>query len=165
MQDPRQHDFLEKVRSHKGIILKVIHLYADGQHDRDDLYQEILFQAWKAFAGFKGRSKFSTWLYKVSLNTALTYRRKEFRRGDQREVFETDVVEHSEPKEQAKQQLLWAIKQLGEVDRMIILLHLEGYGNDEVAQMTGLTKNNVGVKLHRIKERLTKIIRKEEEWT
>jgi len=164
MQDLQQ-KFLDLVQVNKGIALKVIHLYADNAVDRQDLYQEILLQAWKAYPRFLGKSKFSTWLYKVSLNTALTYRRSVAREGPKRDLEESDAVIHPEPRQNQKQQLLWAIRQLPEANRMIVLLHLEGYGNEEIAEVTGLKTNHVGVKLHRIKQKLMTIIKEEERWT
>lgn len=165
MRSPQEIAFTEKVDANKGIVLKVVHLYADRQEDRKDLYQEVVYQAWKAFPGFKGKAKFSTWLYRVSLNTALTYRKQEDRRKGAREVREEDRIEDPRGPKEARDLLLWAIRKLEKIERMIILLHLEGYDNGEIAGITGLQKNNVGVRLHRIKGKLNSIIKKEGPWT
>ncbi len=165
MPTPAEQAFLDRIRTNEGILRKVVSLYADQRADREDLYQEIVLQAWRAFPRFKGKSKFSTWLYQVALNTALTYRRQVARAPKQREVLEQDAVGNPEPAREARQVLLWAIRQLPETDRMITLLHLEGYDNGEIANIAGLKRNHVGVKLHRIKSRLNEIIQREQAWT
>jgi len=164
MSDTRQENFLESLQAHEGIVRKVVYLYTDRKNDRDDLHQEIVYQAWKSYPRFKGDSKFSTWLYKVSINTAMVFRRHLDRNKGNRLVVESDQV--SEPPNDARQQLLWAIRQLEKADRSLIVLHLDGYKNGEIAEILGLSSNHVGVKLHRIKTRIGKIIRKEEQpWT
>ena len=72
-----QQEFLEKIENHKGMIFKISKMYVDNQQDREDLYQEIVFQLWKSYQKFEGKSQFSTWLYRVSINTALTFLNKE----------------------------------------------------------------------------------------
>ena len=113
----------------------------------------------------KGKSKFSTWLYRVSLNTALTFRRQADKGKSVREIREEDRVEDPSVPSEAREVLLWAIRKLEKIERMVILLHLEGYGNGEIAEISGLQKNNVGVRLHRIKAKLNSIIKKEAKWT
>ena len=73
-------DFLHLLQKHSGILHKIIRLYADDPEDRRDLYQEMLYESWRAFPAFRGEAAFSTWLYRVALNTALTFRRKALRR-------------------------------------------------------------------------------------
>lgn len=147
--------YMTLIKENAGIIHKVIRLYIDNAEDQKDLYQEVLLQAWHSFTRFDGRSKFSTWLYKVSLNTVLTFRRKNNR-------LPTDELEKAVhkavpgEKNDDTELLLMAIKEMGETDRAIVTLHLDGYENEEVAEITGLTKNHVAVKLHRIKQQLTK---------
>jgi RNA polymerase sigma-70 factor (ECF subfamily) len=77
-----QQEFLEKIENHKGMIFKISKMYVDNQQDREDLYQEIVFQLWKSYQKFEGKSQFSTWLYRVSLNTALTFLKTEKRKPD-----------------------------------------------------------------------------------
>lgn len=152
-QKELQSVYMTLIRENSGIIHKVIRLYIDNPEDQKDLYQEILLQAWHSFTRFDGRSKFSTWLYKVSLNTVLTFRRKNDR-------LPTDVLEKAAykaipgEKSDDTELLLMAIKEMGETDRAIVSLHLDGYENEEIADITGLTKNHVAVKLHRIKQQL-----------
>ena len=153
-----QKSFIEQVQKHTGIIHKVISLYVDAPEDREDVHQEILLQAWKSFQNFRGDSKFSTWLYKVSLNTVFTFQRNPNQKNKKEEIREWHATEDNAPKNDASDWLLKAIKQLPEGERMIITLHLEGYKNPEIAEIIGLTTNHVNVKLHRIKSTLTKTL-------
>lgn len=155
LQSELQSTYMALVKQNAGIIHKVIRLYIDNPEDQKDLYQEIVLQAWHSFTRFDGRSKFSTWLYKVSLNTVLTFRRKNNRiPTDDLEKAAAYAVPHS--KNEDTELLMMAIKSLGETDRAIVSLHLDGYENEEIADITGLTKNHVAVKLHRIKQQLSK---------
>jgi len=142
-------EFLQLIEQNRGIIFKVIRLYVRHAEDERDLFQEILFQAWKSYPRFNGLSKFSTWLYRVSLNTVLTFKRRPVL-VETREILESKEVVTNDQKDETEM-LYQAIFELNEIDRMIITLHLDGYENEEIAEITGLTKNNVAVKLHRSK--------------
>lgn len=162
-----EEQFTRLIQDNSGIIHKVLLLYVDDEQERADLYQEILFQSWKSFNAFRRDSKFSTWLYRVSLNTVFTYNRKVSRKPETASFEELEYKaasrDETEEKRDQKNQLLYLIKRLDEIDRMIITLHLDGFSNKEVAEITGLTANNAGVKLHRIKERLIAQMRGEEQ--
>ena len=149
--------FLDQVRQHAGILVKVIRLYVDDAEDQRDLQQEILYQAWKSYPRFRGEARFSTWLYRIALNTVLSYRRKP-------PLPPTDLLPeagaHSD-RYADSQLLLWAMRHLSEIDRMVLALHLDGYDNSEVAGITGLSANHVAVKLHRSKKRLSQLIQQE----
>jgi RNA polymerase sigma-70 factor, ECF subfamily len=151
-----EQNFTELIDQSRGIIFKVIRLYVRHPEDEKDLYQEIVFQAWKSFPRFDGRSKFSTWLYRVGLNTVLTF----MRRPDL--VRATDHLEplggsdQSYEKRESTEALYQAIRDLNDIDRMIVTLHLDGYENEEISEIAGITRNHVAVKLHRIKETLTR---------
>ncbi len=147
--------FLEQVQANQGIILKLVGLYANSVEERKDLYQEILFQAWKGFSTFRGDSKFSTWLYRISLNTILTSQRKAGRVEYRETIEETSLAdEHDSLKHENSRVLRSAIRQLPETERAIITLHLDGYTNPEIADIMGISANNATVKLHRIKNQL-----------
>ena len=150
-----EREFTNQIESCRVIIFKVIRLYVNDEEDEKDLFQEILFQAWKSFPRFDGRSKFSTWLYRVSLNTVLTFKRRPAKVVTH-ENFESLQVAAEKSNTEETEALYLAIRALNEIDRMIISLHLDGYENEEIAEISGLTKNNTAVKLHRIKEMLTK---------
>jgi len=151
----RQEAFLDLLMAHQRIVHKVCALYATGHQDREDLRQEIVLQLWRAFPSFRGESKPSTWMYRVALNVALLRRR----RGDvRREV----AIEHEPPSpvgpaeevDEGPRLLHECIRELGEVDRAIVLLHLEKHTYEEIAALTGLTRSNVSVRIVRLKERL-----------
>ncbi len=149
-----EREFTEQIEQNRGIIFKVIRLYVNHEEDDQDLFQEILFQAWKSYPRFDGRSKFSTWLYRVGLNTVLTFKRRPKMVTPHEDMASLDVSTPEKPFKDESESLYLAIRELNELDRMIITLHLDGYENEEVAEITGLTKNNVAVKLHRIKDSL-----------
>ncbi|WP_316768556.1 RNA polymerase sigma factor [Pedobacter frigiditerrae] len=150
--------YLQKIEEHKGIIFKVVNLYADDLEDRKDLYQEIVFQSWSAYARFEGNAKFSTWLYRISLNVALTFLKKSKKATKIKENTNQDLSFEPQELSERADFLYRAIKQLAEIDRSIIMLHLDGFDNTEISEMTGLSKTNTNVKLHRIKQQLTTII-------
>ncbi len=148
-------EFTELIDQNRGIIYKVIRLYVNHEEDERDLFQEILFQAWKSYPRFAGQSKFSTWLYRVGLNTVLTFKRRPQLVTPLEDLTSLNVANDGTYADESEA-LYHAIRDLNELDRMIISLHLDGYENEEIADITGLTKNNTAVKLHRIKEALIK---------
>jgi len=159
MDQNRETRFINLIQENAGIIYKVIHLYIDSAEDRKDVHQEILIQAWKSYERFKGRSKFSTWLYKVALNTVLTWQRKESKRGE----VKTDFYPESTTEVQdnvIRDELYLLIKALNEIDRMIMTLHLDGYQNKEIAEITGMKVNNINVKLYRLKNQIIEQLKK-----
>ncbi len=152
--------FLESIEENAGIIHKVVAIYADTREDQEDLLQEILFQSWKSYASFRHDSKFSTWLYKVSLNTALVFRRKDVRHSYSQ--LDESMIQCADDKNDScddKHALITAIRSLAKVDRLIITLHLEGYTYKEIGEMTGISKDNAGIKIHRIKNKLSEILK------
>ncbi|TFF40791.1 RNA polymerase sigma factor [Mucilaginibacter psychrotolerans] len=157
-----EQEFLTQVKLCHGLILKLIGLYAYSLSDRNDLYQEILLNAWKGLGRFRKEAKFSTWLYQVAINTIFTANRKAnaISYSDCMEDFIIPVLPQSEQKEDV-QRLYAAIRRLAEVDRVVITMHLEGYGNPEIAEVLGINANYIGVKLHRVKNQLQTILRKE----
>lgn len=154
----REQEFTRLLEQSRGIIFKVIRLYVNHPEDERDLYQEIVYQAWKSFPRFEGRAKFSTWLYRIGLNTVLTFRRRPALVQAHEDLSRLTIAE-SVPTD--SEMLYLAIRSLPEIDRMIITLHLDGYANEEIADISGLSKNNVAVKLHRIREALTKKMTKQ----
>ena len=154
-QESLENSFLDQISQNEGIIHKVINLYVDDSEQRKDVYQEILCQAWKSFSGFKRNSKFSTWLYKVSLNTVLRLKKKD-KKVDVLPSTQRDSGVHQDDHEV----LFDIIKKMGEIDKMLITLHLDGYKNLEIADITGMTPNHVNVKLHRIKQSIIEDFKK-----
>jgi RNA polymerase sigma-70 factor, ECF subfamily len=151
-----QKSFLKRINESRGIIYKVVNLYSDDSAEREDLVQEIILQSYSSFGRFNGQSRFSTWLYRVSLNTVLSYKRKEKRR---KEAETYSISTDSEQPADLKEQLYHAIKKLEPVNRIILSLHLDEYSNPEISEITGLTENHVAVKLHRSKQQVIRILK------
>lgn len=155
--------FKHIITDHNGILYKIARSYASEQADFDDLYQEILVQLWQSFPRFEGKAKVSTWIYRVALNTALTFTKKKKRKlaTSQVTAWIADTVEDSasqlafEKAQQKRIDLLYlCINELAKEERALILLHLEGKSYEESAEIMGITSNYVGVKIMRIKKRL-----------
>ena len=149
--------FAELVDAHQGILYRICFLYGRGEEEQRDLFQEIVLQLWRSIAAFRGQSSFTTWMYRVALNTALLERRKATRRRDVPHSGELEVgnisVQTQVPDEDV--QLLRAcIQELPSLDRAIVLLHLEERSYDEISEITGLSRGNVSVRLVRLKRRL-----------
>lgn len=151
--------FLQQVRENQGIIYKLVGLYARDAEEKKDLYQEVLLQAWKSWPSFRQEAKFSTWLYRICLNTIFTQKRKP-QRLDYKESLEdvAAAVQNSVVQNEDVVRLRMAVRQLPETDRAIISMHLDGYENAEVAEMLGISNNHVAVKLHRIKQQLGNLL-------
>jgi RNA polymerase sigma factor (sigma-70 family) len=151
--------FLANLNRNIGIVHGVCHTYFRRDSvEREDVFQEIMYQLWKSYPQFKGESKFSTWMYKVALNTAITHIQRRTETPQNAELSEvvahaSDVDEHMSRVEELHR-LHEAIAALSDIDKAIILLHLEDQNYDEIASITGLTKTNVSVRLVRIKRAL-----------
>jgi len=152
--------FIALIKDNESIIYKITNIYTDNLESQKDLYQEIVYQIWKGFKTYRGDSKVSTWMYRISLNTALLHLKKKYKRG--RSIPLENVVlrqENYDPILEERLKILYAhIKNLGDLDRGIIFLHLEGKKHEEIAQITGLTITNVGTRMARIKDKLKKQI-------
>jgi len=154
-----QSDFLAKVQEHRNIIRKVGLLYGRNNADREDLEQDILLQLWRSRESFDGRSAFSTWVYRVSLNTAITFRRR------QRPSVPLDH-EPQTPARQAEEaeftdelrQLHGAIARLGAIEKALILLWLDERSYAEIADTLGISTKNVSVRLVRIRAKLAHLV-------
>jgi RNA polymerase sigma-70 factor (ECF subfamily) len=151
-------EFVQLLFKNQGIIGKVCSIYCNQQEDYEDLFQEITYHAWKGYPNFKGEAKFSTWLYRVALNTAISSFRKRKPAVDLVSVLPNQIAEQATEINDRKQQLLWAIKQLNEAESAIIALYLEDMSYQEIAEVIGISENNVGVKINRIKTKLQKIL-------
>ena len=150
--------FLEKMKEHQGIIHKICRLYRESKEDREDLFHEILFQLWKSVSTFDNRSKFSTWMYRVALSTAIA----DYRKKKPAIQYHAELPEREEEQgldDEQRDLLLQAIKSLNDADKALILLYLEDFSYKEIADIAGITENNVGVKLSRIKGKIQQLIK------
>ena len=149
-------EFIQLIQEHQQIIHKVCSIYMDTPPDREDLFQEIMISAWKGSKNFKGDAKFSTWLYRVALNTAITF----FKKGRKEPAVYSESTEHTQiPDEQNNQEaqlaaLTSAINDLNGIDKALIILYLENVTYPDIAVILGISANNVAVKMNRIKTRL-----------
>ncbi|MBL0096061.1 MAG: sigma-70 family RNA polymerase sigma factor [Bacteroidetes bacterium] len=152
----KEAEFIQQIKSNQGLIRKLAGLYASDPEDLKDLCQEVIYQAWKGIDSFRGDAKFSTWLYRLALNTIFSIKRKK-NLVDYKDpsTYNHPIVDESATNRLQSEYLYKAIRQLSETDRAIISLHLDGYGNSEIADITGINANHVGVKLYRIKNELS----------
>jgi RNA polymerase sigma factor (sigma-70 family) len=148
--------FVELIKQNEGIIHKITRLYTDDNSSREDLYQEIVYQLWKGFKTFRGEALISTWLYRVALNTALLNLKKNKKRGRNVSLEFVQLKEEVyDPVVEERLKVLYAtIRKLGDIERGIIFLFLEGKKYQEIALITGLTSSNVGTRIARIKHKL-----------
>ncbi|HEX6915417.1 MAG TPA: sigma-70 family RNA polymerase sigma factor [Chitinophagaceae bacterium] len=153
-------EFVDLLNRHQNIIHKICHVYMDDPHDREDLFQEITLQAWKTFRHFRGDARFSTWLYRVALNTAITFFRKEKKKITAYTHQIPDDTGEPNPVEEQVQAMYRAISGLSKIDKALVMLYLEDYSYKEMAAMLGITVTNVGAKMNRIRTRLKQEIEK-----
>ena len=148
--------FAEMVREHKSTIFTVCFMFSKGQDEVNDLFQEVLINLWKGIGNFKGESDIKTWIYRVSLNTCISFERKKKR---DTLPLDMDVNLYEERDDDTRQikMLYNRINKLGFFDRAIVLLWLENLSYNEIAAITGITVKNVSVRLFRIKEQLKKM--------
>lgn len=156
-------DFTQLIKENQGIVHKVCRIYTDTPEEHEDLFQEIVLQLWKSFDSFKGDSKFSTWMYRVGLNTAITLIRKKskslaFTSLDSEHVFHLKASEYDEEKEERLKALYACIKKLNDVERALVLLYLEDLPYKDIAETMGISEVNARVKMNRAKEKLKEMM-------
>jgi RNA polymerase sigma-70 factor (ECF subfamily) len=160
-----QEEVIRKIEEYQPLIRKVSFMYGQDKAEADDMFQEICIQAWRAHPQFKGDSKFSTWLYRVAINTAISWIRKEKKHKHNAESDENwfavqddkPFYEEEERKEQVSS-LHRAINKLNDLDRSLVLLYLEDVAYADISDILGLSVNNVKVKMNRLKKRLEKLM-------
>lgn len=151
--------FVKVIDTNKGIIYKVANTYCRDEENRKDLIQEIILQLWLAFPKYDPSYKLSTWMYRIALNVAISFYRKENRRGNISLPLHDEIISLPAEKQVMEQNgdlelLQQFIKELREIDRAVILLYLEGNNQQEIANILGLTLTNVSTKVSRIKQML-----------
>jgi len=156
----QEKEFVEVIQNNEGILYKMTRLYANNTEDQKDLYQEIIYQIWKGFSKFRGDAKLSTWIYRIALNTALLHIKNKKRNG-----YNTSLdgivlaTENYDPVLEERLEILYGnIRKLGEVDKGIVFLFLEGKKYEEISAITGMSTSNIGTRMERIKEKLNKQI-------
>jgi RNA polymerase sigma-70 factor, ECF subfamily len=155
LTEKERRDLLEDwLKLHKGLIFKVVRAFTLNDHD--DLFQEIIIQVWHSIPAFRQEASVTTWLYRIALNTAIKWRKKEKKHAGSETL---DNVQHllQENRNPTDERLNWLygeIYQLDEIDRSVTLLFLEGFSYKEMSALLGISESNVGVKINRIKKQL-----------
>ena len=145
--------------AHSALLFKVVRAYAFTKEDREDLFQDIAIQVWRSVPNFKRQSAVTTWLYRISLNTAIKWNRKERKHSDGRQSIDRMEYLLRDNPGHRDERLDWLyeqIAQLNEIDRSLALLLLDGFSYKDMAQVLGISESNVAVKIHRIKKHLVK---------
>ncbi|GGB11223.1 RNA polymerase sigma factor [Puia dinghuensis] len=162
MQDPDlQEAFIRLVTDNRAILYKICRMYGATSPDRQDLFQEIVIQLWRSYPSFRGEAKFSTWLYRIALNTAISDLRKQrhYITSFDPDNLPTQLkdIPYSTEREEQLQSLYAAINRLTEVEKALTMLYLEDKSYAEMEEILGIPQNNLRVKMNRVKEKLRKM--------
>jgi RNA polymerase sigma-70 factor (ECF subfamily) len=161
LKSTNENEFVTLVQKHQNLIHKICRLYTRSDAEHKDLFQEITIQLWKAYPKFRGDSKFSTWMYRVGLNTAITLYRKSKRRIQSQNIddfsYKIPQTEAYDDTEDQQLQLIYeAIKKLNDIEKALIFLYLENKNYKEISETIGISEVNARVKMNRIKKKLKK---------
>ncbi len=154
----KESEFLDLIEKNQNIIHKVCRIYTDSKEDHADLFQEVLLQLWESYKRFKGESKVTTWMYRVSLYTAITSLKKRLRATKSKTELSGDDMVYEMEDQFKYEGLHLAIENLDEHEKAIILLYLDEKPYKEISEILGITENNVGVKVSRIKKKLKSVL-------
>lgn len=152
-------EFEKKIQEHELLIRKVCRMYAYTDADRQDLFQEIVIHLWKSYPKFKGLSKFSTWMYRVAINTAITglRKQKDFITSYEPTALPSDHIDENNADEEQWQQLMKAIEKLNEIERAVVMLYMEDRTYEEMEEILGINQGALRVKMSRIKDKLRQL--------
>ncbi len=160
--DKLKEQFLEILDKNIGILIKLSRVYTNVAQDRDDLINDITLELWKSFKSFNGDSKISTWIYRVAINTSMNYKRK--KRNDSMFVSLADFKKEdglpwlAEQENSSELEILYScIDELNDINKAIILLYLDGNSHEEISEIMGISKTNVGTRIARIKDQIKSI--------
>jgi RNA polymerase sigma factor (sigma-70 family) len=159
-----ENEYLEILQTNQKILFKICNFYTNTSEEKKDLFSEMVYQLWRSFPDFNNKSKVSTWIYRLSLNTALNYRREKKKHSklsfipDYKSV--THIPIHMPEMEDGLAIIKESVEVLSEIDKTIVILFLEGCSYKEIAEITGTTETNIGTKLGRIKSKLKSVISK-----
>ena len=162
MNKELEHKFVKELQDNQNIVHKVCTLYTNDRDSHKDLFQEITIQLWKAYPKFRGEAKFSTWMYRVALNTAITLYRKSKRSIDTQDyesvIFKIKADEYDDTEEQQLKLMYKAVRQLGDIDKALVFMYLEDKNYTEISETLGITEVNARVKINRIKTKLRTLL-------
>lgn len=160
--DQIKDQFLGVLEKNIGVIIKISRVYTKLVQDREDLINDITLELWKSFRKFNGNSKISTWIYRVALNTSMNYKRKKKKDTLFSSIndFKIETLEWlNEQDNSSESEILYqCIDELNELNKAIILLYLDGNSHDDISEITGISKTNVGTRIGRIKEQIRNLV-------
>jgi len=150
--------FVELLQKHQNIVHKICSLYTNDSDAHKDLFQEITIQLWKAYPKFRGDSKFSTWMYRVGLNTSITLYRKSLRRVESQNIeavaYKLSYEEYDDTRDEQLKLIYTAVHKLNDIDKGIVFLYLENKNYREISETLGISEVNARVRMNRIKTKL-----------
>ena len=156
-------DFLELINNNRALIFKVCNIYCSDPEYRRDLFQEVVLQLWRSFPGFRKESAHSTWIYRIALNTAISNFRKESRKPESMSIrladFEIPDMSGGNDEKERRNALHLTIDKLNPLEKAIIMLYLDEKSYEEISEIIGISTSNVGVRLNRIKIKLSELIK------
>ncbi|QYJ67424.1 RNA polymerase sigma factor [Flavobacterium litorale] len=162
MDSVMEKSFVQQLQENQNLIHKICRLYTDSEDAHKDLFQEITIQLWKAYPKFRGDSKFTTWAYRVGLNTAITLYRKKSRSINTIEfnntIHKINQEDYDYEEEEHLKLLYQAVHQLNDIDKALVFMYLEDKDYSEIAETLGISEVNARVKMNRIKGKLKKIL-------
>ena len=153
-----QKDFLKILSAYQKIIHKVNQIYFKSKADKEDNFQEVVYQLWRSFQSLQDKEKLASWIYAVAINTSISKVRKDSRLEFRDSIPDIEIIDPYEQQEQNEnyQRLLNALYKLNKIDLSIMLLYMEDYSYEEIAEIVGMTPSNIGVKIYRLKSQLQK---------
>ncbi|MDA9627424.1 RNA polymerase sigma factor [Flavobacteriaceae bacterium] len=162
MQNQLEKNFLNDFEKNQNIVHKICRIYTTNQDEHNDLFQEITIQVWKNYSKFRGEAKFSTWMYRVALNTAISLFRKSKRKIKTQDFsdvsFKIKSVDYDDTKDKQLKALYLGIRGLNDIEKALMFLYLEDKPYKEIAKTLGITEVNARVKMNRTKQKLKKIL-------
>jgi len=162
VQNQLEKNFLNDFEQNQNIVHKICRIYTTNQDEHNDLFQEITIQVWKNYSKFRGEAKFSTWMYRVALNTAISLFRKSKRNIKTQDFsdvsFKIKSVDYDDTKDKQLKALYRGIKELNDIEKALIFLYLEDKPYKEIAKTLGISEVNARVKMNRSKDKLRKIL-------
>src|SRR5690554_5977059 len=163
MENKTEQEFIKQIQQHQNLIHKICRIYTSCEDDHNDLFQEITIQLWKAYPRFRGDAKFTTWAYRVALNTAITLFRKKTKGINTIEIdsniHRINIDEYNYEEEEEQLRVMYrAIHQLGDIDKALVFMYLEDKNYREISETLGISEVNARVKMNRVKTKLKQII-------
>ncbi|CAL2076554.1 RNA polymerase sigma factor [Tenacibaculum sp. 190524A05c] len=162
MSESLEDKFLNDFESNQNIVHKICRIYTTNSNDHNDLFQEITIQVWKNYSKFRGDAKFSTWMYRVALNTAISLYRKSTKSVKTQDIsdiaFKIKSVDYDDTEERQLKSLYKAIQNLNDIDKALVFLYLEDKSYRDISETLGISEVNARVKMNRAKDKLKKIL-------